>query len=58
MEKLKAKGYDAFVVEANIDGKIWHRVRLGNFKTSREAETLAALVRLKEGFHDAFVADS
>ena len=58
MEKLKAKGYDAFVVEANINGKIWHRVRLGNFKTSREAETLGALVRLKEGFHDAFVADS
>jgi len=58
MEKLNAKGYDAFVVEAEIDGKTWYRVRLGNFKTRRDAETLGALVRLKERFHDAFVADS
>jgi cell division septation protein DedD len=58
MKKLNAKGYDAFVVEAEIDGKTWYRVRLGNFKTRRDAETLGALVRLKEGFHDAFVADS
>jgi cell division septation protein DedD len=34
IEKLKAKGYDAFVVGVEIDGKIWHRVRLGNFKTA------------------------
>jgi cell division septation protein DedD len=58
MEKLKGKGYDAFVVEAEIDGKTWYRVRLGNFKTRRDAETLGALVRLREGFHDAFVANS
>jgi cell division septation protein DedD len=58
MEKLNAKGYDAFVVEAEIDSKIWYRVRLGTFKTRRDAEALGALVRLKEGFHDAFVADN
>jgi cell division septation protein DedD len=58
MEKLKGKGYDAFVVEAEIDSKTWYRVRLGNFKSRRDAETLGAVVRLKEGFHDAFVANS
>jgi cell division septation protein DedD len=58
MEKLNTKGYDAFVVEAEIDGKTWYRVRLGNFTTRRDAETLGALVRLEERFHDAFVADS
>ena len=57
-EKLNAKGYDAFVVEAEIDGKTWYRVRLGFFTTLRDAETLSAQVRLKEGFHDAFVAAS
>ena len=57
-EKLNAKGYDAFVVEAEIDGKTWYRVRLGIFTTLRDAETLSAQVRLKEGFHDAFVAAS
>jgi cell division septation protein DedD len=56
MEKLNAKGYDAFVVEAEIAGKRWYRVRLGAFKTRGEAETLAALVRQKEGLRDAFVA--
>jgi cell division septation protein DedD len=55
MEKLNAKGYDAFVVEAAIDGKTWYRVRLGTFKTRREAEIVGALVRQKEGFHDAFI---
>jgi cell division septation protein DedD len=55
MEKLNAKGYDAFVVEAEITGKRWYRVRLGAFKTRTEAETLAALVRQKEGLRDAFV---
>jgi cell division septation protein DedD len=58
MEKLNAKGYDAFVVDAEIDGKKWYRVRLGTFTTRRDAETLGALVRVKEGFHDAFVTDS
>jgi cell division septation protein DedD len=56
MEKLNAKGYDAFVVEAEIAGKTWYRVRLGGFKTRGEAETLVALVRQKEGLRDAFVA--
>lgn|SRR5919108_394866 len=56
MEKLNAKGYEAFVVEAEIAGKRWYRVRLGAFKTRGEAETLAALMRQKEGLRDAFVA--
>ena len=55
MEKLNAKGYDAFVAEVEIAGKRWYRVRLGAFKTRGEAETLAALVRQKEGLRDAFV---
>jgi cell division septation protein DedD len=58
MEKLNSKGYDAFVVEAEIDGKVWYRVRLGTFKTRREAETLGALIRHREGFHDAFIVGS
>ncbi len=57
MEKLKAKGYDAFLVEAEIDDTIWHRVRLGNFETRRDANILGALMRQKEGFRDAFVVD-
>lgn len=40
MKKLKDKGYDAFVVEANIPerGGKWYRVRVGYFDTPEEAE--------------------
>jgi cell division septation protein DedD len=58
MEKLNAKGYDAFVVEAEIAGKTWYRVRLGTLRTRREAEHLGAVLRQKEGFRDAFVVGS
>jgi hypothetical protein len=58
MEKLNAKGYDAFVVEVEIADKMWYRVRLGTFSTRREAENLGALLRQKEGFRDAFVVGS
>ena len=27
--KLKGKGYDAYVVAAEVKSKIWHRVRVG-----------------------------
>jgi SPOR domain len=58
MEKLNTKGYDAFVVEAEIAGKTWYRVRLGTFRTRHEADNLGALLRQKEGFRDAFVVGS
>jgi cell division protein FtsN len=58
MEKLNTKGYDAFVVEAEIAGKTWYRVRLGTFRTRHEADNLSALLRQKEGFRDAFVVGS
>jgi cell division septation protein DedD len=58
MEKLKAKGYDAFVVKAEIKGQTWYRVRAGNFSARQEAEALRTTLQAKEGFPDAFVAAS
>lgn len=34
---LKSKGYSAFYVPANIKGKTWFRVSVGQFATSKEA---------------------
>ncbi|WP_413292655.1 SPOR domain-containing protein [Bdellovibrio sp. HCB185ZH] len=34
---LKTKGYSAFYVPANIKGKTWYRVSVGQFATSKEA---------------------
>jgi cell division septation protein DedD len=55
-ERLKAKGYEAFVVRADIRGQTWYRVRAGRFNTPKEAETLRAGLKSTEGFQDAFVA--
>lgn len=56
IEKLKAKGYQAFVVNADIDGKTWHRVRVGSFGARQDAENLRAALVAKEGFRDAYIA--
>jgi cell division septation protein DedD len=56
LQKLKAKGYQAFVVNADINGQTWHRVRIGAFETRQDAENLRLALKSKEGFRDAFVA--
>lgn len=56
VSRLKAKGYDAFAVEAEIKGQIWYRVRVGAFASRQDAEVLRAALSAQEGFRDAFVA--
>ena len=56
LQKLKAKGYEAFVIDAEINGNTWHRVRIGTFETRQDAENLRAALIAKEGFLDAYVA--
>jgi cell division septation protein DedD len=58
LQKLKVKGYQAFVIDADINGKTWHRVRIGSFATRRDAEDLRAALKENEGFRDAFVASN
>ncbi|UOF00924.1 SPOR domain-containing protein [Bdellovibrio reynosensis] len=36
---LKTQGYSAFYVPANINGKTWFRVSVGQFATQKEAQT-------------------
>jgi len=56
MQKLKAKGYEAFIVDADINGKTWQRVRIGTFQTRQEAESIRLALKAKEGFRDAYLA--
>lgn len=58
LDRLKAKGYDAFIVEAEIKGQSWYRVRVGNLSSRQEAEALGKILQSKEGFRDAFIAQS
>lgn len=39
---LKNKGYSAFYIPANIKGKTWYRVSVGQFATQKEAQSYRA----------------
>jgi cell division septation protein DedD len=56
LEKLKAKGYEPFLIKAELKGQTWYRVRAGHFHTRAEAEALRSALQLQEGLEDAFVA--
>jgi cell division septation protein DedD len=47
-KRLSAKGYSAYVVPANAGGPSVYRVRVGTFKTRREAATMAAKLQKEE----------
>lgn len=55
-KKLQHKGYDAYVVEAPAGRQTWYRVRVGNVTTREEAQALLKVLKSKEGFNDAFLA--
>ena len=38
-ETLKTKGYDGYVVEANVKGQTYYRVRVGRLPNREEAES-------------------
>lgn len=58
--RLKKKGYDAFVVPADIPGKgKWYRVRVGVFPTKEEAASYADGLKRKERFiRSVFVSEN
>lgn len=53
----KTRGYQAFLVSADIPGKgRWYRVRLGGFNTKEEAQSYLNELTLREQQVDAFIA--
>jgi len=54
-DRLKTKGYDAFVVAAAIKGQTWYRVRVGHLAARQEAEALRSTLASQERLSDAFV---
>jgi DedD protein len=43
--RLTSAGYTAFVEDANVDGEVWYRVRVGRYATEQEAKDAAALLQ-------------
>lgn len=49
VEKLRRKGYPAYIVSSNIPMKgVWHRVRTGHFQTLKEAKESGLALEMKE----------
>jgi cell division septation protein DedD/nucleoid DNA-binding protein len=50
VKKLRARGFDAFIYQVYVasKGSTWSRVRIGNFKSSSEAESFLIKNQLKE----------
>ena len=57
VDRLKNKGYKAYVAEANAKGKIWYRVRVGQYGTREEAKKVEEALKTKENYTKAFIAN-
>lgn len=54
VDRLKNRGYKAYLTEARNKGKLWYRVRVGEFNSREEAERIAEILKSKENFPKAF----
>ena len=56
VDRLKNKGYNAYVVAVNIKGKTWYRVRVGQYDTREQAKKAEEVLKSKENYIKAFTA--
>jgi cell division septation protein DedD len=55
VQRLKAKGYDGYVVQAEVKGQSYYRVRVGYFDSREKAESVRQSLTLREGYPDAYL---
>jgi cell division septation protein DedD len=55
--RLRAKGYDAFTVQAPIAGVTWFRIRVGRFADREAAKAVELRLKREEGFEAAYVTE-
>lgn len=53
---LRAKGYEAYVIRAEVGGAVLYRIKVGRFAKRGEAEKLLILLKDKEAYRTAFLA--
>ena len=56
VDRLKNKGYNAYVNEVQNNGKTWFRVSVGKYSSRGEADKAVEALKTKENFPKAFVA--
>ncbi len=55
VQRLKANGYDGYVVQAEVKEKIYYRVRVGHFDTREKAESVRQSLARQDGYRDAYL---
>lgn len=55
VDRLRSKGYDAFIAEGDVKGQTWYRVRVGLLAAREEAEALQTILASKEALKDTVV---
>ena len=56
VDRLKNKGYNAYVSDVQNRGKTWYRVSVGRYDSREQAEKIADALRTKENHPKAFAA--
>ena len=54
VERLKDKGYNAYLSESRVQGRLWYRVRVGRFDSREEAEKTQESLRKREQLARSF----
>ena len=54
VDRLRDKGYNAYLSESRIQGRVWYRVRVGRFESREEAEKTQESLKKKEHLAKAF----
>jgi len=55
VQRLKANGYDGYVVQAEVKGQTYYRVRVGRFDAREEAESMRQSLARQEGYRNAYL---
>jgi cell division septation protein DedD len=56
VERLKNKGYNAYVTEVQNRGKTWYRVSVGRYSSREQADKAVEALKSKENYSKAFAA--
>jgi cell division septation protein DedD len=56
VDRLKNKGYNAYVSEVELRGKTWYRVSVGKYGSREEADKAVSVLKDKEDYSRAFAA--
>jgi hypothetical protein len=55
VQRLTAKGYDGYLVQAEVKGQTYYRVRVGHFDAREKAEAVRQSLAHQEGYRDAYL---